>query len=529
MKTIYNKNILIAVAAFGIVAFSSCIHDLDVTPIDPKVVVADKVYVDADAYRSVLAKCYAGYAVSGQEGPAGNADISGLDEGFGQYLRGYFYHQEFTTDEAIIGWNDGTLYDFHNMAWSASDGFIGAFYSRVFYQISLCNEFIRESSDDKVKERGINDAATIKMYNNEVRFLRALSYYHAIECFGNVPFVTEENKVGGDLPQQISRADLFNYVESELLAIAPQMAAPRANEYGRADRAAAWMLLARLYLNAEVFTGTSRWSDCRKYCEDIINAGYTLEPKYDYLFLADNDLCKDTETIFAINFDSENTTTYGGMDFIIFAEVGGKMDAASMGITSGWGGYRTTPQFVDKFDIEKDSRAMFFISGQTKDVKELGEFKYGYAFEKFKNVKRDGKTQSGISEAYVSTDFPMFRLADAYLMYAECAVRGSGDKTIALGYVNLLRQRAYGNISGNIAAYDLTLDFILDERGRELYLECVRRTDLIRFNKFTTDSYIWAWKGGSIDGTSVDSFRNLFPIPSSDITANPNLKQNAGY
>ena len=125
----------------------------------------------------------------------------------------------------------------------------------------------------------------------------------------------------------------------------------------------------------------------------------------------------------------------------------------------------------------------------------------------------------------------MFRLADAYLMYAEAVLRGGsgGSRATALGYVNALRQRAYSNTSGNITDSGLTLDFILDERGRELYWEGCRRTDLVRFGQFTNGSYVWEWKGNVKNGARTSSYRDLYPIPINDLNANPNLKQNAGY
>lgn len=128
-------------------------------------------------------------------------------------------------------------------------------------------------------------------------------------------------------------------------------------------------------------------------------------------------------------------------------------------------------------------------------------------------------------------DFPLFRLGEVYLMYAEAVVRGGsgGDINTAVNYINQLRQRAYRNTSGNITASDLTPDFILDERARELYWEAIRRTDLIRFGKFTSSTYLWPWKGGVKNGQGVDAHFNLYPISADDIIANPHLTQNPGY
>jgi len=338
-----------------------------------------------------------------------------------------------------------------------------------------------------------------------------------MDLFGNVPFVTEKDAVGAFFPEQISRADLFDYVESELLDIETQLLAPR-TEYARADQGAAWSLLAKIYLNAEVYAGVPKYAECVTYCNKVIAAGYSLNDEYKNLFLADNDQ-NNNEVIFAIAFDGDNTRTYGGTNFIIHAAIGGDMNPSEFGFGGGWGGTRTTSAFVDKFtDITgaTDVRAMFFTEGQNKEIVNMGEFTDGYAITKWRNVTSNGS--GGKSVDFPDTDFPVFRLADIYLMYAEAAVRGAADVGAGVGYVNDIRERAYGDQSGNITAGQLTLDFILDERARELYWECHRRTDLVRMGK-----------GNVAQGkATLDKF-NLFPIPASDIGANPNLDQNAGY
>ena len=352
MKRIFKITFMItAIALF----LASCVKDLDKLPIDPNVFTSANVYNNPAAYKQVLAKCYAGLSVSGQQGPSGNPDISGIDEGFGEYIRGYWYHQELTTDEAVIGWNDQTVKNFHSQAWGSSDVFIAAMYYRIFYQISLCNEFIRESTDAKLDSRGItgNDKSNVQYYRAEARFLRALSYYHALDLFANVPFVTENDKVEKFFPPQIKRADLFIYIENELKAIEPLMMGAKANEYGRADKACVWTLLAKLYLNAAVYTGTDRSTDCITYCKNVIDAGYTLEPVYQNLFLADNNL--SNEIIFPVEFDGLRTQTWGGTTFIAEAAIGGSMVPADYGFSGGWGGTRVTKAFVQKFypDIKK--------------------------------------------------------------------------------------------------------------------------------------------------------------------------------
>src|SRR5687768_637178 len=248
----------------------SCTKDLDRYP--PSDFSSAQVYKDLIGYKQVLAKLYAGLSLTGNTGPDGQADIRGIDEGFSSYLRQYWQAQELSTDEAIIAWNDATIKDFHFMTWSSSDVFLRALYYRIYFQITLCNEFIRESSPAKLSERNITgaDATEIGYFRAEARFLRALSYYHALDLYGNVPFVTENDAVGAFLPPRITRTDLFNYVESELLAIENDLKAAKSNEYGRADKAAAWALLSRLYLNAQVYTGSAKNTEAITYANKVI-------------------------------------------------------------------------------------------------------------------------------------------------------------------------------------------------------------------------------------------------------------------
>lgn len=531
MKTKYK--ILAAVLAISVTG--ACTKDLNTIPNDPDVITSATVYKDANAYFQVLAKVYAGLAVSGQQGPAGLPDISGIDEGFSQYLRQFWLAQELTTDEAVIAWNDGTLRNYHEQNWTPAGEFITALYNRIYYQISLCNEYIREASDEKLDARGITgaDKTTVQQYRSEARFLRSLSYFHALDMFGNVPYVDEKSGVGKFLPKQISRTDLFTYIESELLDIEPNMLEPKA-VYGRADKAAVWMLLSRLYLNAEIYTGTPRYTDAVTYSKRVIALApgtYSLAPNYSDLFLADNNTTN--EIIFPITFDGVHTKTYGGTTFIIHAAIGGTMSPAAFGVDGPWAGTRVTSALVDKFPDPTgatDKRAMFYTNGQTKDISNVFAFTEGYAVTKWKNITKAG-TQ-GSNPTYTDTDFPIFRLAEAYLNYAEAVLRGGtgGTPAEALGYVNTLRQRAFGSTTGNLAsANDLTLQFILDERAREFYWEAQRRTDLIRYGQFSQTTYLWPWKGGVPQGISTSNHLNIFPIPSTDIGANPNLTQNPGY
>ena len=502
-------------------SLTACVGDLNVTPIDPNANTADKALTSQGAYESFLAGLYTGFASPGFYGANGAASISGLDGGASQYIRGLFHHTGLTTDEAVCGWNDQTIKNFHWMNWTTDDTFIYAFYSRIFMQVSTTNEFIREARASEV------EFAQKEEYIAEARVLRALAYYHAIDNFGNVPFA-DENAIVGQNPEQISRADLYAWLETELrdLIDGSALAAPRGNGYARADKGVAKFLLAKLYLNAEVFAGTPQWQKCADVLKDLMDDGYSLHTEsvggvysaYQELFLADNDQRTD-EIIFGVEQDGVNTTSYGATNYLIFASTGGSMDVSKIGISSGWGGLRTTPEFYNKFSSE-DARNLFYTTGQQKDIDDIGEFTHGMAFMKFLNMKSDGTP--GKEQGFVDTDFPMMRYADVLLMAAECYVRGANIDGVAA--FNAVRERA-----GLAKVTAPTLQDVLDERARELYLECWRRNDLIRFGLFTSDSYLWQWKGGIKEGAPVDEHFNLFPIPDSDRLANSNLQQNPGY
>lgn len=523
-----KKLIHIALSGALLLGSAAC-TDLDLNP--PSSAVPEVFFKDESSYKAFVARVYAGLAVTGQNGPAGAADISSLDEGFSNYLRQYWQFQTLTTEEAVIGWGDEGLPDLHNHSWTSANQFVRAMYYRIFFQVSMANEFLRETTDEKLDARGVSAAtkADVKAYRAEARFLRALSYWHGIDLFGNIPFYTETDGIGSAAPRQASREEVFNFIESELNAIENDMVAPGANEYGRADRAAVWMLQAKLFLNAKVYTGRERLGEAVTASKKVIDSGvYSLQETYKDLFRTDNH--NSNEIIFAIPFDGLSTQTWGGMTYLVHAPVGGSMNPADWGINGGWFGLRTTAAMADKFsDVSgnTDERALFYTDGQSKEINAISNFNDGYGLPKFSNVSSDGTPGADLN--HCDTDFPMFRLADAYLMYAEATLRGGsgGDQALALQYVNELRQRAYNGPVGNISASDLTLDFILAERARELYWEGHRRTDLIRFGQFT-DAGIWPWKGGVKEGRTTESWRNLLPIPAAELLANPNLQQNPG-
>ena len=525
-------------------SLSACLKDLDQEPIDPDSFTEKDVFKNATEAKSALAKIYASLSLTGQKGPSGDGDIAGADEGSTGYTRVQFYLQEASTDEAIIRWSDAGVPDFHNMSWTPSNTFTNAYYNRLGQQIAFANSFIDNA-------QALASDPEVAYYIAEARFIRAYAYYNVIDAYGKAPLITSSK---ADLkPTQNSRAELFNFVESELKDLETKLKAARTNEYGRVDAVAAQALLARLYLNAKVYIGVDKYTDCITYAKKAIASSYHLNTidangngtAYDELFLADNNKNgAQNEFIFLASFDGLNTKTYGGTAFIMHGATGGNMNATALGLNGGWGGITVTKEFVNKFEAStrngnnepiawNDKRAMFHTDGQTFESTDyVKDFtKGGYAVTKFKNITSTGVAGKDPAKDFPDTDLPLIRLAEVYLTYAEAVLRGGtgGDRATALGYVNELRTRGYGSTAGNIADADLTLDFILDERARELYWEGLRRTDLIRYGKFTNASYLWSFKGGAASGVAVPDYRNLYPIPSDARAANENLSQNTGY
>jgi hypothetical protein len=523
-----HRRITVLLGTVLCAATTAC-TDLTVEP--KSTLTSANAFNEPGSYKAFIAKIYGGLQVSGQEGPAGRPDIQGIDEGFGGYIRLIWQMQELPTDEAAIAWTDAGVQELNTQGWGSNNQFLGAMYGRVFFQVGLVNEFLRQTTDAVLASRGVSTelAAQIKQYRAEARFLRALSYWHGIDLFGDIPLVKEDFALGKTPPPQSTRADIFTYIVAELTAIRNDLPAPRAGPYARADQGAVAMLLAKVLLNAQVYTGTARFADARTALEKVIAGPYQLASSYQNLFLADNHTV--SEIVFAIPYDGARTQSYGGTTFLTHASVGGSMNATNFGLDAGWWGLRVRPEFVALFPNATgatDRRSgVLWTDGQSVSMTNITDFTTGLPAPKYRNVTSTGAP--GSNTGFADVDYPMFRLGDAYLMYAEAVVRGGGGTaTQALTYVNALRQRAYGNASGNIAATQLTLDFIRDERARELFWEGHRRTDLIRFDRFTTNG-VWAWKGNVAAGRTTEAFRNLYPLPATELSANPNLKQNTGY
>lgn len=530
------------IVASTAVLLSSCAKKLDLFPTND--LTPEKTFSTEAGYKSVLAKLYGTLSITGNRGPAADdahpPDIGGgLDEGSQvAFIRGFFNCQELPTDEAVVAWNDQTIHDFHDLKWTSADPFLKGMYARPIYNITLINEYLRESTDEKLESRGIKGAGAddIKKSRSEARFLRAFNYWVMMDIFGKSTFITENDAIGTFQPGEKSKAELFAYIETELKDIETTLAPVKTIEYGRVDQGAAWALLARMYLNAKTYTGTTKYTEAITYAKKVIGGGYSLQPDYAQLFMADNDKRKD-EFMFAINCDGLRTQAYGNTTFLMHAACGDDHD--EYGTAGGWNGYRATKGLADQFaDLtgNTDKRAMFKtskydITPTQIAISDVSNFDNGLHVNKFRNIRSDGQPVSDVKRDFADIDFPVFRLSEMYLIYAEAVLRGGtgGDLATALTYINLIRTRAYGNASGNITAPALTLDFILAERARELYWEGHRRTDLIRYGLLTTSTYLWPWKGGVSTGTGVADKYNIFPIPSENRTANSNLTQNDGY
>ena len=512
----------ILISASGI---TSCVGDLDVEPIDPSVTTTFD-------QNKVFTKIYATLGLTGLEGPSGSGDVDGIDEGSSDFFRLIWNLNELPADEAHCCWIDGGVPELVHGTWDASHSLVTGLYYRLYFDITLCNFFL-EQTEGKTDAESVTQRA-------EARFIRALNYYYLIDLYGKVPFVTT---VSTEKPSQVERAELFKFIEKELLEASETMKDPRTNTYGRADKAAAWLLLARLYLNAEVYTGTPQWAKAAEYAQKVINSSYALSPVYKHLFMADNNGSSvnkaNMEILLPIIQDGATTRNYGGSLFLI-ASTHKTDDMPAYGTTEGWAGNRCRPQLVSKFfpngnaptagdadamtKAANDDRALFFSKGRSLSIDVESEFASGYSLVKFSNLRADGATTH--DSKFTDTDLPLMRLAEAYLTYAEAEVRRNGGPTAAATEaINTLRKRAHAKTETSY-----TLSNILDEWAREFAFEGRRRSDLIRFNRFAGNAdYTWQWKGGAKDGTTLSRHLNLYPIPTKDVNVNSNLKQNPGY
>ena len=324
MNLRYFKSILpIAALCMGSMGITSCVGDLDVTPIDPSTVMTvDPV--------GLFNKCYASVAMPGNGCADGDCDIDRLDGGTTGFVRQMFNANVLTTDEGICSWGDEGIDAFNFNSWGATHPMLNGFYNRLYFGITICNHYLEVCGD-------YDPTMTA-----EIRFLRALHYYYLLDCWGNVPFATA---VSSESAPQIQRADLYTWLETELLEIKDVMSAPSVKTssdegYGRADQAAAWLLLARLYLNAEVYTGTAKWAEAAQYAKMVImdspyhlfENGNGTYSAYQMLFMGDNgENGASCEALLPLLQDGVTTTSYGTSLFLIAGCV--QSDMGSFGTT----------------------------------------------------------------------------------------------------------------------------------------------------------------------------------------------------
>lgn len=536
------------IAAGASMLFTACIGDLDTLPLNPSDSTSETVYgADESGYIAGLTKLYFNF-VSNE-----TTDLQVSDAGASELVRAFWTVQEVTSDACKCAWeNDAWVRAMNTNTWSDADNDATyAVYVRTLQGIAYTNEYLRQTASDRLSDRGVSSelAARIQSFRAEARFLRAYFYWMALDVFGDVPFTTENSPFGGGVnPKQASRKDVFDYCISELTALAADdspMPAARSN-YPRADKGAVLGLLARMYLNAEVYTGTPMWQKAKDACEDIFSMGYSLCPEYAYLFRGDNGENPEAlnEIIFGISYDAEQTQSYGGTSYLTLAAIAATDVSSTQminGVNNGWGGIRVPYEYVEKYfnvrnadysagtyDVNDKRGRMFYIKGRSESMDgALYVFLNGWSCLKFNNIPhnmdQDSYLATAASKAYSDIDFPMIRLGEIYLIYAE-ACMNLGQANTALPKVQELAARA-----GVTAPTSITQEWLIEERARELMWEGHRRTDLIRYGKFTSSSFLWTYKGGSFSGQGFDDHMKIFAIPASELASNPELHQNPGY
>lgn len=531
---------------------SSCVNDLDVKPIDPRL----NTQVDAS---KLFNKMYAEFVFEGK-GP-GESELDLGDPGLSVLYRLLWNANELTTDEAICGWTDKGVAEFSKNSFTAANESLYGLWWRLNFGVSICNQYLKECADYD------------KTMTAEAHFMRDLYYYYLLDNFGNPSF--SETMPDPD-PKQIKSADLYNFIVKDLEENMGNMLPPSVRKkgeknYSRADQSAAWMLLARLYLNAEKYTGKAEWAKAKEYADKVIKqSGRTLwegdnatthrsangkYSAYQMLFMADNDQTGAyNECIFGFALDGGTAASWGASTFLHGSTWDANMAADYPQKSSqAWGGNRTRVDLVKKFisltDLNSldswtpetitkaagDDRALLYGDNADgnhgkKDRKytndDIATFADGIATTKFTSDRSDdGPT--AVSD-HCDNDIMLMRLPEAYYIYAEAEAREAGSEvTLTEGtrLINEVRKRANNN--NLLSSY--TLDELLDERAREFYFEGLRRTDLIRYGYFGNSNYTWQWKGGVQEGGKFPSYFNIFPIPQTELGTNHNLKQNPGY
>ena len=556
-----------AAIAFASALTVGCIGDLDTQPLDPTQMTADKTFTTPESYAQYVSYAYGYFGLVSQTN-AGSSDIAVENAGQSEFVRQYMILNELSAGSLYCCWNDDYVNGLQLGSWSTDNTAAYAVYVRGLKGITLCNQFLDSSisSDGAVEARGHGSVLDeVRHYRSEMRAVRAFYYLVLLDLFGNPPLTLPENIATMPYPKQLGREGLFEWLENELLELTqdPNLA-DKPIAYPRLSKGAAWAMLARLYLNAEVYTGKARWQDAKDAAEKVINeGGYELCPVYQNLFCQDNtESGAVKEFIVGVMYDCNTTQSWGGTTHLISSTVDADL-AVDVSKKFGfgdvqawndpWNGYHLTNEFVmENFELQgvtwddstdfgyntatSDQRAAFYnigfdpvlVAGPGSPL----SLRSGWTCIKWKPFTSTGKPLLvDESQKVSSADFPLMRLAEMYLIYAEAEARLNGgtlgNTSQGWKFVRALHDRC-GNPDSSVPA-SIDLEWLLKERTRELLWEGHRRTDLIRYGKFTGSAYTWPYKGGIANGGSIADYRKVYPIPTQEFAANPTLEQNFGY
>lgn len=481
---------------------------------------------------SLFRKIILSFSLTGTEQPAGKPDIPLMDESYTSFPRLLWYLNGLTSDEAINPWEDEDLPDLIKHSWDSENRYAIGMYNRLYFIILQSNKYLKSTGTINV-----NNGQSV-----QVKFFRALAYSYLIDLFDVLWLIPEHEPF---IPFRISRADLLNHTLEQLKTIESVLPDPGEASYYLADQATNWLLQARLYLNAGVYNGTdsisyddkTNWDMAAYFSNKVIGSSYKLNASYKQLFMADNAGIFDgsvvntapKEILLAIPCDGINAKSWGNSMFYIAST--SRNDMHSRGINDMWSGFTTKSTLIRTFfpgaitvtDLQdlttgftspasrycKDDRALFWAQDRTIEQMSDGiRFVNGYSTFKWTNIRADGQITN--DQRFTDTDIPLFRKAEAYLIYAEARLRGASGNLEAIEAINELRTRAHAKLFTST----ITLNTIIDEWAREFHFEGRRRSDLIRFNKFGGDtvSYKWTLKGGVFEGAGIPLTRNTFEL-----------------
>jgi len=476
--------------------------------------------------------------------------------------------QEVTADEMLTparpnGWVDGGVYRrLHEHKWTTDDDVVINVWTRAYQGITNCNRIIYQVQSGAIPVASKDTASLVA----EMKLLRASYYWMLCDIYGNVPIVDRFDVPAGYLPVQNTRKEVYDFIVKDLEENIPKVTDEVSTAtYGKFNKWAGLTLLAKMYLNAEVYTGSPEWEKCRAVCDTIINFAnatgkFILEPNQKNVFVTENENSK--EIIFALPFDSKYVNEWNSFDVHMQTLEPENQQTYNLQ-SSPWGGVCAIPQFINTFDPDDSRLTDNFIMGQQYTAsgdsifgtmgafvgKPLAYRNYLPGVDQSEEVDgyRLGKFEIAMGATNrLSNDWPLFRYADVLMMKAECLLR-TGDADGAASLVTKVRERDFKSdpskavvtgaqlLKGSSYDYglrnhlastdeggaDIQYGRFLDELAWEFNQEARRRTDLIRFGVFTTKS----WLSHSPNG----DYRALFPIPKTEIDKNPNLKQNPGY